>query len=307
MPALRARLPEDNLHRAIKLHVRRSNMTRAAKLGIVLAQSLAAQTYFVDAPAIHYGKVEASRDGVSHHGSSTQDPLEGSCMPAKIIPDEYIGKRFGRLTITAFAKTRGGRSAWICVCDCSGTITAAHSNIMAGSTRSCGCVRKETAAATGRDKSFRHGGHGTAEYRAWNNLKCRCNNPNDKAYFQYGGRGITVCERWLNSFENFLADMGPRPGDGYSIDRYPDNDGNYEPANCRWATRKEQGRNKRNNNRIQVLGSSLALSEAAERTGRTYSSLWHRLKNGWPIDRAITTPEQHGHDKGWETRRGKSV
>lgn len=119
-------------------------------------------------------------------------------------------------------------------------------------------------------------------------MKSRCLNPNTIGYARYGGRGITVCERWL-SFENFLADMG-EPPPGFTIDRYPDNDGNYEPANCRWATSKEQSRNKVSTKFVTFRDETMSLAEAIERFGRRgKATISARLRRGWDLERALLT------------------
>lgn len=153
---------------------------------------------------------------------------------------DMTGQKFGRLLVIE----RSGRStrgfvAWLCQCDCGGTKIADGGSLREGFVKSCGCLLIETAA----ERNFKHGRCGTPEHRAWKALRGRCNNPNDPAYANYGGRGIRVCERW-NSFDNFLADMGLKPTPKHSIDRI-DNNGNYEPGNCRWATDSQQNKNKR--------------------------------------------------------------
>ncbi len=145
-----------------------------------------------------------------------------------------------------------------------------------GATRSCGCLRRT------------HGLIQTREYGAWEGLRNRCNNPTNHAYRRYGGRGIKVCERW-DSFENFLADMGPSP-DGMSIDRI-DNNGPYSPENCKWSTSKEQNRNRRDNRLITYKGQTKCLAEWAESTGISADTLGVRLdKLDWPIECALTKP-----------------
>lgn len=130
------------------------------------------------------------------------------------------------------------------------------------------------------------------EYRAWAALRHRCSNPNFPAYKYYGGRGIAFCERW-GTFENFYADMGPRPSPDHSVERI-DNDGNYEPSNCRWATKKEQCRNKRSNRRLVFGGHDRCLEEWAEILQCHRSGLMRRLKRGWSVERTLTTPITKG-------------
>lgn len=123
-------------------------------------------------------------------------------------------------------------------------------------------------------------------YRCWINMKSRCRTPSATHYEQYGGRGITVCDLWAGSFDAFLSDMGPRPSPLHSVDRI-DSNGNYEPGNCRWATKTEQMRNLRCNHIVAVDGLNMTLAEAAEKAGLKYNTLLYRLKRGWPIERAV--------------------
>jgi len=146
-------------------------------------------------------------------------------------------QRFGRLVVARQTgqRDRGGRHLWLCRCDCGGTKLAASGDLRAGHTKSCGC------APCGRRPT--HGMTNTPEYEVWRGMLQRCNRPNSINYHLYGGRGIAVCERW-HKFENFYADVGPRPP-GLTLDRI-NNNGNYEPGNTKWSTRKEQAANRRN-------------------------------------------------------------
>lgn len=152
------------------------------------------------------------------------------------------GTNFGRLTVGAFLGSRGGNGYWSCACDCGGTAEVSTVHLRRGHTQSCGCLQREiTSRVQGTHRESVHSGL-SKEYNAWVRMKQRCFNPKAPRFERWGGRGITVCDRWRNSFENFLADMGRSPP-GTSLDR-EDNDGNYEPGNCRWATPKEQAANR---------------------------------------------------------------
>jgi hypothetical protein len=147
--------------------------------------------------------------------------------------------RFGRLTALRPATWRHRRLLWECRCDCGKTLVVDGNNLRRGHTRSCGCFSRESL----RRRMTTHGKRRTAEYSVWRDMWTRCTNPNGKFYQHYGGRGIRVCNRWKR-FENFLSDMGLRP-DGLTLERKNTN-GNYTPSNCKWATRLEQNRNRRN-------------------------------------------------------------
>ena len=149
------------------------------------------------------------------------------------------GQRFGRLTALKPVGIKHHRALWLCHCDCGRNCITRSSSLISGNTQSCGCLKSTLASSI----HFRHGRCHSPEYNSWYGMLQRCENPNHSSYDHYGGRGIKVCTRW-HKFENFYADMGRKPGPGYSIDRI-DNDGDYEPDNCRWATVKEQNMNQR--------------------------------------------------------------
>lgn len=188
--------------------------------------------------------------------------------------NNLTNRRFGRLVALEINGKRRSYNTWLCKCDCGNYHTVTTTHLMGGYTNSCGCLAKEVAAS----KFLTHGMKGTPEYEAWSGMKTRCYNINEEYYYNYGGRGIQVCQRWLHSFENFLIDMGRRPSKNHSLDRFPDNDGDYGPDNCRWATRKEQSGNKRTNRWIDHAGERLTLQGWSEKTGISKANLWYYLK-----------------------------
>lgn len=157
-------------------------------------------------------------------------------------------KRFGRLTVVEEKLTPCGdrfRTMAICDCDCGGKVTTRLSELKRGHVQSCGCLRRDVGIARAACRpGLRHGDCKSAEYSTWESMLTRCTNPKTKNWLSYGGRGITVCDRWRSDYANFIADMGRKPSPQHSIDRV-DNNGNYEPGNCRWATDAEQRSNKR--------------------------------------------------------------
>ena len=201
-----------------------------------------------------------------------------------------VGERYGRLVSIEFVRREGKTYYWKYKCDCGSEVIARPSLVRSGNTRSCGCLQKETAANTGRARAV-HGLFGTPEWHCWQKIRARCDNERNSRFHIYGARGIKVCERWY-TFENFYADMGPRPSSKHSIDRINVN-GNYEPENCRWATTKEQARNKRNNIMVEFHGRQVCLKEAAEMANVKYMMVWKRIfLHGWPVALALTEPRR---------------
>lgn len=194
-----------------------------------------------------------------------------------------IGQRFGKLTVLERLKTKGYFS-YKCLCDCGNFVTVKRTgSLRSGNTKSCGCFKDELTLKRSTKHGHRTAIKTTSEYHAWVHIKQRCYNQKNNHFHCYGGRGITVCDRWLESFDNFLSDMGVKPSEKHSLDRYPDMNGNYEPGNCRWATDEQQARNKRNNVRIEFKGQSMVLTEWARFFRINHSSLRLQL-NKMPFD-----------------------
>lgn len=198
---------------------------------------------------------------------------------------DLLGQRFGRLVVIEdYGFDKWNLRKWLCKCDC-GTIKPIHArNLIIGRTQSCKCLQKDFVAKL----TLSHGMATTPEYNSWKSMIARCDNPTSIGYGNYGERGIRVAPEWYD-FKVFYEAVGPRPGPNYTIDRI-DNDGNYEPRNVRWATRKQQQRNKRDTVLFSFRGEAKTLIEWAEIFHIQYATLRQRLKANWPIERALTEP-----------------
>lgn len=195
---------------------------------------------------------------------------------------DLTGKKFGRLTVVELAsKNKRGVYYWLCRCECKNTKVIRGGHLREGIIKSCGCLRKELT----KQRQTTHGMLNTSEYKIWLGMKTRCSNKNTIGYKDYGSRGITVCERWLK-FENFFEDMGERP-QNKTLDRI-NNNSEYSKMNCRWATWKENNRNRRDNKMITYKGKTFCIAEWAERLNIKYYLLWNRLNKGWNIEKAFT-------------------
>ena len=195
-----------------------------------------------------------------------------------IIP----GQQFVRLTVVQ----RVSRHYWLCRCRCGKQTSVYAYNLLTKKSKSCGCL---TADMT-RSRATIHGLTETPEYTTWLAMRRRCQRPKDPNYARYGGRGLTICKRW-DRFEHFIADMGQRPTPQHSIERI-NNDGNYTPRNCRWATRAEQSMNKSNNLTFDYRGERWTTKRAAEFTGLCLRAIRKRIKLGWAPERILTEPKR---------------
>lgn len=198
------------------------------------------------------------------------------------------GQRFGRLVLVRLAEPeriiKGKRYYWLCACDCGNEVIVRADKLKSGNTTSCKCVQHSTGAGKGK-----HNGWRSPEYVTWLKMKGRCCNESSDKYAEYGGRGIKVCDRWLDSFPAFLEDMGKKPTPAHTIERI-DNDKGYSPENCRWATRKEQQRNRRTCHYLTHDGKTLSIAEWAEVTGIVANTIANRIFNGWSTEQALTIP-----------------
>lgn len=193
--------------------------------------------------------------------------------------------KFGRLSVLERSGTSGdGKTLWLCRCDCGEEIIARGNQLRKGQIRSCGCLKIERLTTHGLSKR--------AEYHVWEYMIQRCTNPKCRDFPLYGGRGILVCERW-KKFADFYSDMGPRPSDDLTIDRI-DNDGNYEPGNCRWTTQKVQKRNFRRSRLITAFGKTAPLVEfivgdevLSKEKKPLYMKAWFLLRKGYDAERAL--------------------
>lgn len=256
----------------------------------------------IDLIGQRFGRLTVIEETESNKSGGAQWKCKCDCGNSVIVPSGHLrsghtkscgcyrreiedlkGKRYGRLTVVERAETKNRKTYWKCKCDCGATIKVNTANLNNGHTKSCGCLQKE--------KVTTHGKKNTKLYKVWASMKARCDNSSHKAYENYGGRGITVCDEWKNDFINFYNwAMENGYQDGLTIDR-KDNNGNYEPLNCRWSTQKEQNNNTRRNQYIEFDGECHTIAEWAEIKKINRLTLWDRItRKGWSLERALTTP-----------------
>lgn len=197
-------------------------------------------------------------------------------------PIDLTGQRFGRLTVLEVSPKRARRELmWVCQCDCGNVVTVRGKCLRKGETKSCGCYNKEVSSKRNKVLATKHGWYGTRLYRIYRRMKDRCTNPNVPMYHHYGGRGITVCDEWMNDPKAFCEwAMANGYEDNLTIDRI-DTNGNYEPSNCRWVTNIQQQRNKRNNVTLTYNGETKCITEWAEMYGIARSKIYQRIRSGW--------------------------
>lgn len=236
---------------------------------------------------ISCGCYNKERSAISNNINNTGKP-----NPYKILYKK--GEKIGECTFVKEVSSVGQVRRAIFICKCGKEFECNIAAIKCGFQLSCGCVRDERIVASISTHGNTRNRNPTTEYISWGAMIKRCNNKNIKEYKNYGGRGIKVCERWLHSFENFLADMGKRPSKSHSLDRYPNNDGDYEPNNCRWATKKEQCRNQRRTVMVQYNGQPISLQELCEKQNLVAINIYNRIfRYGYSLEEAIAAPKNY--------------
>ena len=201
----------------------------------------------------------------------------------------HCGEKYGRLTVINFVERKNRQSYWKCICDCGNEIVIPISYLIVGDTKSCGYLRKENARKNGKKNKFVQN---KRLYRIWIDMKRRCYSTKRISYKYYGQKGICICDEWKNSFKAF-QDWALNNGyeDTLSIDRI-NNNGNYEPSNCRWATIKQQNNNMSTNHYIEYNNEKYTLKQLCEKYNFDYDLTRNRLKYGWTLEKAITTPKR---------------
>lgn len=196
---------------------------------------------------------------------------------------DISGQKFNFLTAIKFEYSKNNKHFWLFKCDCGNEKVIGKTYVLTGHSKSCGCWKLQNNRTIG----ITHNQSKTREFKIWQGIKKRCLNRNCHTYKEYGGRSIMICDRWLISFEYFLADMGHAPSELHSIDRI-DNNGNYAPSNCRWVTRREQNNNTRKNRIFPYEGNNYTLSNLCDKLGLKYQLIYDRVtKLKWRIEDAI--------------------
>ena len=233
-------------------------------------------------------------------GSRNERQVETTgVLPVK----DLTGQTFGRLRVLGVEwkpSVNGPVRCQRCVCECGAVVLRKAYELERGIVVSCGCWKREGkhVGKGAAHPNYRHGSHRNKLYRTWRGILNRCYDPKVKAYPDYGGRGIRVCEAWRVSFDTFCRDVGDPPSDGrgWGIDRIQ-NDGDYAPGNVRWATQATQSLNRRNNVWLEAQGRRMTLSQWARDRGLSAGTIQARMRRGWSIEQALFTPKGAGHER----------
>lgn len=215
-------------------------------------------------------------------------------------PLDLTGQKFGKLLVVRRSekRTKAMKAMFDCVCDCGNQKTVTGRNLVSGASQSCGCGVAKSAV----ERFTKHGRTKHPMYSRYNSMMARCYDEKNWEYANYGGRGITVCDRWVDSIDNFIADMGEPPTKEHSIDRV-DNDKGYSPENCRWATKKQQSENRRVTYMFTMNGVTKSAADWSRDLGMTKKGVLFRIASGWSLEAALTTPKT---PKGkYDRKKGK--
>lgn len=202
---------------------------------------------------------------------------------------DRTGDRYGSLLVLSQVETpKRQNKKWLCLCDCGTKKVFSISHLRDGSTSSCGCEKNEKLRASSTKHGYSKNKEYRSEYNVWVGIKRRCSDPSTTHYKNYGARGVTVCERWLGAdgFPNFISDMGKKPTPRHSLDRHPDNNGNYSPENCKWSTMLEQNRNKRDCHYLEYDGRKMVLLDWANELNVARFFIYSNLKT-MPFDKVV--------------------
>lgn len=229
-----------------------------------------------------FHKSKTRKDGLDFYCKACKKTFYESHRASTTKPNHsqiQINQRFNKLIVLSLIPehSKTGDKIWECLCDCGNISFVRSRGLNSGESQSCGCMHKQ--------KVTKHGMIKTPEYRTWAAIKRRASNPNASDYKRYGGRGIKVCGRWLDSFEAFYEDMGDKPT-GKTLERI-NNDGNYSPENCKWATHREQANNRTTNKYFTIDGETLTMAQWARRCTVNYQTLRSRIRAGWHIEKAL--------------------
>lgn len=201
---------------------------------------------------------------------------------------DLTDQTFNRLTVLHRVENNKREARWECRCKCGNITIVTSFRLTSGRTKSCGCLQRELVGNMNKT----HGLAGIPEYKIWIGIIQRCTDSNQKSFKNYGGRGITICKKWRNDFMAFYDDIGTKPTPKHTIERI-DNNGNYEPSNCKWATCQENTNNKRNNHFITINNWTLTIAQWARFVGIKWETLHKRIKLGWPVEKAIFKRVNH--------------
>lgn len=212
---------------------------------------------------------------------------------------DLTGMVFGRWRVVGYAyayrRNDGAlRHKWTCVCECGVPGEVETRSLQAGHSKSCGCLFRQRASESCIKRCTSHALSKTREYRIWASMIQRCTNPKTNAFKNYGGRGIIVCKKWLDSFEDFLSDVGIAPSGEHTLDRFPNHNGNYEPGNVRWATSAQQARNTQQNIFVTIGDKTLCVRDWADHFGISQFTIYDRIKRGRPLNESLFAPPNRG-------------